>query len=181
MTYQKQVTEFLSDIIEQYEKGKRLADRAIAQVSDDDLFRTLDSEANSVALLMKHMAGNMLSRWTDFLTSDGEKADRNRDTEFIITDENSREQLTAYWNSGWQVTLDALKALTIDDLSKTIYIRQEPHSVIRAINRQFGHYSYHIGQIVMLAKYFAGDKWESLSVPRGQSEEFNRMMLSKLK
>ena len=179
MDYRENSIEYLKDIIDQYRKCKQLAERAVAQVNDEDFFKTIDSEGNSIALLMKHIAGNMFSRWTNFLTSDGEKPNRHRDTEFIIETKNSRQQLIEFWEAGWKVTFDTLESLAPEDLGKTIYIRQQPHSVIRAMNRQLGHYSYHVGQIVFLAKFLVGKNWKTLSIAKGQSEAFNREMLKK--
>ena len=166
-------TSYLTDSIDLFRYYKTLAERAMAQVSDEQLLTALDCEANSIAVIVKHMAGNMRSRWTDFLTSDGEKPDRNRDTEF---DEPpvTREALLALWEQGWQYLFGALEPLCEPDLQRTVTIRGEAHSVMQAINRQVAHYSYHCGQIVLLAKHFKHDEWKSLSVPRKQSAEFNR-------
>jgi hypothetical protein len=158
---------------------KELADRAVAQVSDENLFIALDEEANSLAVIMKHIAGNLRSRWTDFLTSDGEKPDRHRDLEFVVEEKDTKEHLLAYWEAGWSCLFDALAPLGPDDLDRTVLIRGEPHSVIQAINRQLTHYAYHIGQMVFLAKHFASSAWQSLSIPRGKSEEFNAIMREK--
>jgi len=152
---------------------KRLAERAMAQVTDEQLFTVIDGEANSIAIIVKHMAGNMRSRWTDFLTTDGEKPDRDRDREFVDP-AATREALTDEWEEGWAMMFAALEPLTDADLGRTITIRGEAHSVVQAINRQLAHYPYHVGQIVLLAKHFASDHWQSLSVPRNQSAEFNR-------
>jgi uncharacterized damage-inducible protein DinB len=141
------------------------------QAPDEALFATLDAESNSIAIIVKHLAGNMRSRWTDFLTTDGEKPDRNRDTEFE-SPPKTRAELMALWEAGWKHVFDALALLTDADLNRTIYIRTESHSVMQAINRQVAHYSYHVGQIVYLAKHFAGSNWNSLTVPRGKSAEF---------
>jgi uncharacterized damage-inducible protein DinB len=156
---------------------KKLADRAIEQCPDAGLFTALDPECNSIAIIVKHMAGNMRSRWTDFLTTDGEKPDRDRDSEFATPPE-TRAGLAALWEAGWKICLDALEALSDEDLTRTVTIRTEPHSVMQAINRQVGHHAHHVGQIVFLAKYFAGDKWQTLSVPRRKSAEFNRRVAS---
>jgi len=166
-------TSYLTDSLDLFRYYKNLAERAMAQVSDEQLLTVLDGEANSIAVIVKHMAGNMRSRWTDFLTSDGEKPDRNRDTEF---DEPpaTREALLALWEQGWQCLFSALEPLSEPDLQRTVTIRGEAHSVMQAINRQMAHYSYHCGQIVLLAKHFKHDDWKSLSVPRKQSAEFNR-------
>ena len=166
-------TSCLKDSVDLLRFYKRLGDRAMAQASDEALFNTLDSESNSIAIIVKHLAGNMRSRWTDFLTSDGEKPDRHRDTEFE-TPPQTRSALVEVWEAGWKICFDALDPLTDEDLSRTITIRTEPHSVMQAINRQVGHYAHHVGQIVFLAKHFAGDKWQTLSVPKKKSEDFNR-------
>ena len=165
-------TSCLKDSVDLLRFYKRLGDRAMAQASDEALFATLDDESNSIAIIVKHLAGNMRSRWTDFLTSDGEKPDRDRDSEFEAPPK-TRAELLALWESGWQLAFDALAPLTDADLSRTAYIRTEAHSVMQTIHRQVAHYSYHIGQIVYLAKHFAGRDWNSLSVPRRKSAEFN--------
>jgi hypothetical protein len=165
-------TSCLKDSVDLLRFYKRLADRAMAQASDETLFATLDGESNSIAIIVKHLAGNMRSRWTDFLTSDGEKPDRDRDSEFEAPPK-SREEVLAMWESGWQLTFDALAPLTDVDLSRTVYIRAEAHSVMQTIHRQVAHYSYHIGQIVYLAKHFAGPDWNALTIPRRKSAEFN--------
>ena len=151
---------------------KKLADRAIAQCPNDKLGAEIDAGSNSIAIIVKHMAGNMRSRWTDFLTEDGEKPDRNRDTEFEEPPK-TREELLTVWEKGWKQVFDALDPLADADLAKTVKIRAEAHSVMQAINRQIGHYSYHVGQIVYLARYFAGEKWQTVSVPKKKSAEFN--------
>ncbi len=160
-----------------FRQYKKLADGAIAQVADADLTRTLDPEMNSIAIIMKHVAGNMVSRWTDFLTTDGEKPTRNRDSEFEDPPV-TRADLTALWERGWSCLSDALEPLAESDLLRTVTIRGEAHSVMQAINRQVAHYSYHCGQIVLLAKHFQSSEWKSLSVPRKQSAEFNRKVLA---
>lgn len=169
----KFTTSYLEDSLELFRHYKKLADRAMAQVTDDQLFTTLDAEANSIAIIVKHMAGNMRSRWTDFLTSDGEKPTRNRDSEFVDP-APTRQALLADWEDGWSRLFSALEPLTDDDLDRTVTIRGEAHSVMQAINRQLAHYPHHVGQIVLLAKHFASDHWQSLSVPRNRSIEFNR-------
>jgi uncharacterized damage-inducible protein DinB len=156
-----------------FRQCKKLAEGAIAQLSDEQLTATLDPEMNSIAQIVKHMAGNMRSRWTDFLTSDGEKPDRNRDSEFVEPPA-TREALLAIWEDGWQHLFRALEPLTDADLVRTVQIRHEPHSVMQAINRQVAHYAMHCGQIVLLAKHLVSDHWKSLSVPRNMSAEFNR-------
>lgn len=167
------VQNYLDDAIASLKTSKKLADKAIAQMNDDELFVTLDEEANSVAVIMKHMAGNMFSRWTDFLTSDGEKPDRNRDMEFVIESNTTKADVLDYWERGWACVFNALEPLTLADFEKTVLIRGEKHTIVQAINRQLMHYSYHIGQIVYLAKHFRSTEWTSLSVPRNKSAEFN--------
>src|SRR5271155_7218 len=161
-------TSYVADSLSILRYYKKRGDKAMGQCSDDALTAALDSESNSIAIIVKHMYGNMRSRWTDFLTSDGEKPDRNRDSEFE-SPVTTRDQLTAQWEAGWKYVFDALNSLTDADLARTLLIRNEPHSVTQAINRQIAHYSYHVGQIVFLAKHFAADNWSSLTVPRGQS------------
>jgi hypothetical protein len=166
--------------IDELQKIKKLADKSIAQLDDEQLWTKIDPEANSVAILMRHMAGNMRSRWTDFRASDGEKPDRNRDQEFEER-EMSREELLVEWEDGWRRVFDALGTVTDADLHETVYIRSEPHSIYKAISRQVAHYAGHAYQILLLAKHLSGANWKTLSIPRGQSEEFNRRMLAKLK
>jgi len=170
-------TSYLEDARAIFRYYKKLADGAIAQVSDADLTRTLDREMNSIAIVMKHMAGNMISRWTDFLTTDGEKPTRNRDSEFEDPPA-SRAELLALWERGWDCLFHALDPLTETDLARTVTIRGEDHSVTQAINRQVAHLSYHTGQIVVLAKHFQWANWKSLSVPRGQSQQFTEKVRS---
>ncbi len=170
-------TSYLEDSLAVFRYYKKLADRAMEQESDGQLFAVLDGEMNSIAIVVKHMAGNMRSRWTDFLTSDGEKPDRDRESEFMDPPA-TREALMKLWEEGWDCLFRALEPLTDADLPRTITIRGEPHSVMQAINRQVAHYSYHCGQIVLLAKHFAHDRWKSLSVPRGQSANFNAKVLA---
>jgi uncharacterized damage-inducible protein DinB len=165
-------TSCLNDSVDLLRFYKRLGDRAMAQASDEALFATIDSESNSIAIIVKHLAGNMRSRWTDFLTSDGEKPDRDRDSEFEAPPK-TRAELLALWESGWQLAFDALAPLTDADLSRTAYIRTEPHSVMQTIHRQVAHYAYHVGQIVYLAKHFAGPDWNALTIPRRKSADFN--------
>lgn len=159
---------------------RRLAERAIAQVDDASLHTTLDADGNSIAMLMRHMAGNMRSRWTDFLTSDGEKPDRLRDREFEPTT-LSRDALMAEWNTGWSLVFDALDPLTDDDLFRIVTIRTEPLTVCQAIFRQVSHYSGHTYQILLLARHLKGSDWQTLSVPKGQSEQYNAQMIARLK
>jgi Protein of unknown function (DUF1572) len=166
-------TSYLEDALSLFAYYKRLAERAMEQITDEQLFTAIDSEANSIAIIVKHMAGNMRSRWTDFLITDGEKANRNRDSEFE-DGPATRAALLALWESGWACLFSALQPLAEADLGRTVTIRGEPHSVMQAINRQLAHYPHHVGQIVLLAKHFACDRWQSLSVPRRASAEFNR-------
>ena len=170
----------LEVVVDEFQKIKKLADKSIAQLSDEQLHTTLDPEANSIAILMRHMAGNMRSRWIDFLTADGEKPNRMRDQEFEDPNQ-TREELIAEWEHGWKCVFDALAPLTDADLQRTVVIRSEPHSVYKAISRQVAHYAGHAYQILLLAKHMRGTEWKTLSIPRGQSEEFNRRMLAKLK
>ena len=169
---------YLTDVAEQFRDLKSLAERAIAQLSDDQLFTAIDEEANSIAALMKHVGGNLRSRFTDFLTSDGEKPDRHRDTEFDVSDD-TKATIVKRWEEGWQCLFDALESLADDDLAKTVFIREEAHSVVKAVNRGLTHCAAHVGQIVLLAKHLRGSDWESLSIPRGKSEEFNASMRQK--
>ncbi len=166
-------TSYLEDARSLFAYYKKLAERAMDQLTDEQLFATLDSEANSIALIVKHMTGNMRSRWTDFLTTDGEKPDRNRDGEFE-TPPATRAALLATWEAGWACVFSALQPLTDVDLSRTVTIRGEPHSVLQAINRQLAHYPHHVGQIVLLAKHSCCENWQSLSIPRKGSADFNR-------
>ena len=157
----------------EFRKLKNLADRAIAQVRDEDLFATLDTESNSIAVIMKHLAGNMRSRWSDFLSSDGEKPDRNRDMEFLTEPGDTRESRMEHWEAGWRCLFETLEGLTPDDLNKTVFVRAQPKLALEAILLELRHYAYHVGQIVFLAKHFAGNKWQTLTIPRGKSREFN--------
>lgn len=166
-------TSYLQDSIDLLRYYKRLGDRAMEQCPEEGLFQVLDAESNSIATIVKHLAGNMRSRWADFLTTDGEKPDRNRDTEFE-TPPTTRAEVLALWEKGWKYVFDALEKLKEEDITRTVTIRTEPHSVMQAINRQMAHYSYHVGQIVYLAKHFAGAGWTALTVPRRRSAEFNR-------
>jgi hypothetical protein len=170
-------TSYLEDCLALFRQYKRLAERAMEQATDEQLFATLDPESNSIAIVVKHLAGNMRSRWTDFLTADGEKPDRRRDVEFIDPPPTRRDLLEA-WEDGWKRLFETLESLSEEDLKRTITIRGEAHSVMQAINRQVAHYGLHVGQIVLLARHFAGNKWKPVSVPRGQSAEFNRQVAS---
>jgi hypothetical protein len=158
--------DYLDETLMELQRLKDLADKAVAQINDRDFFATLDPESNSIAVIVKHMAGNMRSRWTDFLTSDGEKPNRNRDGEFEIEVRDSKEGLLKRWEIGWGCLFEAIGLLKPGDLDRTVQIRGKPLSVLQAINRQLSHYAYHVGQIVFLAKHFSGERWHSLSVPR---------------
>lgn len=165
--------DYLSDSVQSFRNYKKLAERAFDQVSDEEFFAVIDEESNSIAVIVKHIAGNLHSRWRDFLTTDGEKPDRDRDQEFE-TIEDTREALLEFWNSGWATLFGSIEPLTEEDFSKTVRIRGEPHTVVEAINRQLTHYSYHIGQIVFLAKHLRSSEWKTLSVPRNRSAQYNR-------
>jgi hypothetical protein len=154
---------------------KRMGEGAMAQLRDDDFFLTLDPESNSVAILVKHLAGNMRSRFTDLLTSDGEKPDRFRDREFEVSGITTRDEVMRWWDEGWACVLGAIDALTPEDVMHTVTIRGEPHTVLQALNRQIAHYAAHIGQIVFLAKHLRSNEWKTLSIPRGKSEEFKKV------
>ena len=164
-----------TDAVSSFRNYKKLAERAIEQVSDEEFFAQIDTESNSIAVIVKHIAGNLHSRWRDFLTTDGEKPDRNRDTEFQMIGD-TREPLMEFWERGWQTLFDNLEPLTEEELSRNVTIRGEPHTVVEAINRQLTHYSYHIGQIVFLAKHLRSSEWKTLSVPRNRSADFNRYL-----
>ncbi|MGA2889356.1 MAG: DUF1572 domain-containing protein [Terracidiphilus sp.] len=168
---------YLKDSLAVFRYYKNLCERAMAQLTDEQMMAALDEDANSIAVIVKHMTGNMRSRWSDFLTSDGEKPDRRRDLEFVDPPA-TREALLAAWEEGWTCVFQALEPLCEEDLERTVTIRGEAHSVMQAINRQMAHYSYHCGQIVLLAKHLNHSGWKSLTVPRGQSEEFNRRVLA---
>ena len=170
---------YLEETLRQMRGNKRLADGALQQVTDEEFFRELDPESNSIAIVVKHMAGNMRSRFTDFLTSDGEKPDRNRDQEFELGTSAARKDLMQTWELGWKTVIDSISALKPEDVEKTVTIRSEPHTVLQAINRSLAHLAYHTGQIVYLAKYFRSESWKTLSVPRGKTEEFNARMREK--
>lgn len=172
---------YLENVIGEFRLLKKQGERAMEQLADEEFFVTLDPESNSVAVLVKHLAGNMRSRWVDFLTSDGEKPDRFRDQEFLLDAGTSREQVMNWWEQGWQHVFTALEPLQPEDAMRSVIIRQEPHTVVQAINRQLTHYATHIGQIVFLAKHLKSSGWKTLSVPRGQSEQFNQEHFDRLK
>jgi uncharacterized protein DUF1572 len=172
---------YLDDVLQTFRDYKKLAERAFAQIGDEDFFRTLDEESNSIAVNMKHMAGNMISRWTEFLTTDGEKPERNRDIEFVMLPGTSKDEMLAYWEKGWRCVFEAIEPLTPEDLMRTVRIRGQAHTVVQAINRQLSHYAYHVGQIIYLAKHFKSDEWQSLSVPKNKSAEFNAYLEERMK
>lgn len=176
---EKIIENYLADAIKSFRNYKKMADKAMAQVSDKEFFQAIDAEANSIALILKHIAGNQRSRWRFFLTTDGEKFDRYRDKEFLLFDEDSRESLLDSWENGWETLFEAIEYLTVEDFSKTVKIRGEAHTIAEAINRQMTHYAYHIGQIVFLAKHFRAEDWQTLSVPKNKSAEFNKFLEEK--
>lgn len=171
---------YLESITKQFEYYKMLGDKTFTQIPDDKLFWKFNDESNTIAIIVNHLSGNMLSRWTDFLTTDGEKEWRNRDAEFE-NDIKTKEELIKKWNQGWECLFNTLNSLKEDDLSRTIYIRNQGHSVTEAINRQLAHYPYHIGQIVFIGKMICNDKWSSLSIPKGNSNTYNAEKFSQPK
>jgi hypothetical protein len=168
-------THYLEEARRQLRGHKRMGESAMSQLSDQDFFVTLDPEANSIAILVKHLAGNMRSRFTDFLTSDGEKPNRFRDREFELSPAATSEEIMAWWEEGWSIVFNAIDPLKPEDVMRTVTIRGEPHTVLQAINRQIAHYAQHIGQIVFLAKHLRSNEWKTLSIPRGKSEEFKKV------
>src|SRR5579863_792502 len=165
-------THYLEEARRQLRGHKRMGEGAMSQLRDEDFFVTLDSESNSVAILVKHLAGNMRSRFTEFLTSDGEKPDRFRDQEFELSPATTRADVMKWWEEGWSRVFATIEALKPEDVMRTVTIRGEPHTVLQAINRQIAHYAHHIGQIVFLAKHLRASDWKSLSIPRGKSEDY---------
>jgi hypothetical protein len=172
-------THFLENALKEFRRLKSSGDKALAQVSDEEFFRQLDPAANSLALIVKHVAGNLHSRWRDFLTTDGEKPERNRDAEFELAPEDSRACLMLRWEEGWAILFRELEPLCPDDMLRTVTIRSEPHTVVQCIQRQLTHYGEHVGQIVFLAKHLTGPRWKTLSIPRGQSQQFLAKMQQK--
>ncbi len=170
---------YLDDAIASFRAYKKLAEKALDQLQDREYFASLDPEANSIAVIMKHLAGNMFSRWTDFLTTDGEKPDRNRDMEFVIESQTTKDDVRAYWERGWQCLFDALEPLQPNDFDRKVLIRGEAHTIVQAVNRQMMHYAQHIGQIVFLAKHFRSSEWKSLTIPRNRSAQFNAYLADK--
>jgi Protein of unknown function (DUF1572) len=171
---------YLNTTIVQFKYYKSLAEKTFAQLTDEQLFWQYNEESNSIAIIVKHMVGNMLSRWTDFLTTDGEKEWRNRETEFE-NDVKDRKTLLQLWNIGWQCLFDALASIREEDLEKEIFIRNQGHTVVEAINRQLAHYPYHVGQIVFIGKMMCDKNWNSLSIPRGDSQKYNEEKFAKEK
>jgi Protein of unknown function (DUF1572) len=168
-------TYYLEEVRRQFRGHKRMGEGAMAQLKDEEFFVTLDPEANSIAILVKHLAGNMRSRFTDFLTTDGEKPDRFRDQEFELTPTTTRADVMKWWEDGWAVVLATIESLKPEDVMRTVTIRGEPHTVLQAINRQIAHYAQHIGQIVFLAKHLRSSEWKTLSIPRGKSAEYGSL------
>jgi hypothetical protein len=166
---------YLDEARRQMRGHKRMGEGAMGQLRDEDFFATLDPESNSVAILVKHLAGNMRSRFTDFLTSDGEKPDRFRDTEFELTPATTRAGVMKWWEEGWACVFGAIDGLKPEDVMRTVTIRAEAHTVLQAINRQIAHYAAHVGQIVFLAKHLRSSEWKTLTIPRGKSEEFKKV------
>jgi hypothetical protein len=175
-----QMKDYLESVIKQFEYYKKLGDQTFEQLNNEQLFWQYNDESNSIAMIVKHLWGNMRSRWIDFLTTDGEKEWRNRDDEFV-NDISSKEELLAKWNEGWQCLFDAIKPLSEIDLHQIIYIRNQGHTVTEAINRQLAHYPYHIGQIVSIGKMLCNENWKSLSIPKGQSKTYNEDKFSQSK
>ncbi|HMD48303.1 MAG TPA: DUF1572 family protein [Bryobacteraceae bacterium] len=173
----KMTTNYVEDSIGVFRQYKKLAERAMEQVKDEDLLAEIDGENNCIAIIVKHMAGNMRSRFQDFLTTDGEKPDRNRDSEFVDPP-RTREALMNMWEAGWAFVFGALEPLSEADLSRTVKIRGEAHSVMQAIHRQIAHYSYHCGQIVLLAKHLRSESWKPLTIPKGKSQEYLQRVLA---
>jgi len=166
---------YLDEAFRSFRGYKRMADGALAQLNDQDFFYLPDPESNSVALLVKHIAGNLRSRWTDFLTTDGEKPDRNRDQEFVLTADDTREELMRRWEQSWETVFATIKSLKPEDVSRTVTIRGDAHTVVQALNRSLTHVAYHVGQILYLGKHRRGADWMTLSIPKGKSAEFNAL------
>ena len=174
MPQQEIGAEYLADVLRNFRSYKKLAEEALAQVTDEEIFRLIDPEANSIAMLIKHMAGNMRSRWTDFLTTDGEKPNRHRDQEFEMAPGTTRAEVMRWWEEGWECVFNAITPLQPEDLVRKVQIAGREHSVLQAITRQLLHYAGHVNQMVLLAKHFRGAEWKSLSIPKGKSESFAR-------
>ena len=167
---------YLQDAFRNFQNYKKLAEKSFEQISDEEFFRTLNDESNSIATITKHIAGNLRSRWTEFLTADGEKPDRSRDTEFVAFENDTRKSLLEFWNAGWQAALSTMESLQPADLEKTVKIRGENHTVVEAINRSIAHTAYHVGQIVFLAKFLRDTDWQTLSIPRNRSADYNSFL-----
>ena len=165
--------QYQADVLREFRRLRKHSDAAMAQVSDEDFFKVLDENSNSIALIVKHISGNMHSRWQDFLTTDGDKADRKRDQEFILDPSDSKDSHLERWEQGWCYLFDAISSLQASDFTATVFIRKEPHSVVQAINRALVHCAAHVGQIIFLAKHLAGERWQTLTIPRGKSDEFH--------
>ena len=174
------IENYLKDALESFRSYKTMAEKAMAQVSDEEFFRAIDAEANSIAAIVKHIGGNLRSRWTDFLTSDGEKPDRFRDSEFV-TDDDTRENLIRFWENGFDILFDSLQSLTAEDAGKIVKIRGEDHTVVKAVNRAMMHTASHIGQIMFLAKHFRSSDWQTLSIAKNKSADFNAGLTGKQK
>lgn len=172
---------YLENALAEFRQLKKLGDRTLEQIDGPQFLVMLDPESNSIAVIVKHLAGNMRSRWADFLTSDGEKPDRHRDQEFIIDENTTQAQVMQWWENGWQYVFQAIEGLQPEDVMRTVMIRHEPHTVVQAINRQLTHYASHIGQLVFLAKHLKSSEWKTLSVPRGMSEQINQSMIERMK
>jgi len=179
MSNKEIIENYLFETVEAFRSYKKLAERAMEQVSDEEFFKTIDAEANSIATIAKHIGGNLRSRWTNFLTTDGEKEDRNRDSEFVTAGGDTRASVMQIWENGFQILFDALESLRAEDLGKIVQIRGEDFTVVKAINRATLHTASHIGQITLLAKHFRSSDWETLSVPRNKSAEFNNWLSEK--
>lgn len=166
---------YYDEIRRSFRGYKRLADGGLAQLNDQEFFQLPDPESNSAAQIVKHIAGNLRSRWRDFLTTDGEKPDRNRDQEFVLTPADTREDLMRHWEESFKIVFDNIASLTVEDFGRTVTIRGEPHTILQATNRSLMHTAYHVGQILYVGKHLRGAKWTMLSIPKGKSEEFNSM------
>ena len=166
---------YLDEARRSFRGYKRLGENSLAQLQEDEFFYAPDSESNCAAVIVKHMSGNMRSRFTDFLTSDGEKPDRNRDQEFELGPTPSRDEVMRWWEDGWKIVFDTVAALKPEDLGRTVTIRGEPHTVLQALSRAVAHYAYHVGQLAFLGKHIRQGEWKSLSIPRGKSAEYNQL------
>jgi hypothetical protein len=170
------IENYKADALQSFRNYKSAAEKALVQVSDEEFFRMIDAESNSLATIVKHIAGNLHSRWTNFLTTDGEKPDRHRDREFVVLAGETRGSIMKFWESGWKILFEAIEPIAPEDFGKKVTIRGEPHTIVEAINRQLSHYAQHIGQIIFLAKHFRVEDWHTLSVPKNKSAEFNEFL-----